>query len=348
MKTHISLLHASLIAALCGGLEQPLHAAQKAQQRQPEGLVAAQAQRQSEEAETEARRAEQQSRALTESAAKLSAEGGDIENLSKELSKIGPAVSSSMNTLNTFFKPARAESSRSLIILKDQADPKTQTDVEEDLTIMGRLLQKSLRDDSKQAMGITVYGGSYGGSFESSKAPRSMYLEGYGAIFTLGVNFPFMPAATAKEDAEPRDDKNAEWEEARRELHHPAESPTIFKWDQSFSSGVGAEEYDAQKVESLKNGLISALKNAVNIRKLKSDESVVIVVNGRSSATETKVVSSRGSGRASSNVKVVTPSNPDRRGTQMILRAKKSDLESFQKDKLSLEDLRKKVTISVN
>ncbi len=345
MKTHISLLHASLVAALCTGISQPLHAAQKAaQQQQAEELAAAQrAQSDAESLEKDARRKSEQAKELEETAAKLSAESSDLDNLNKELKKIGPSVASSMSTFNAFLKPARAETSRSLIVLKDQADARTQADVEEDLNIMSRILQKAFREDSKQAMGITLYS-----PFESSKSPRSMYLEGYGAIFMLSVNFPFMPAAAAKEETEPKEDKNAEWEEARRELHHPAESPTVFKWDQSFSAGVAAEEYDAQKVENLKNGLISALKNAVNIRKLKSDESVVIVVNGRSSASDTKVVTSRGSGRASSNVKIVTPSSPDRYGTQMILRARKSDLEAFQKDKLSLEDLRKKVTISVN
>ena len=351
MKIHIALSQPLLIAALCAGVSVPLHAAQKAVRRQQaEELAAAErAQSDAENAQGDAQRADEQAKELSEKAAKLSAESADLDNLSKELSKIGPAVSSSvassMNTLNAFLKPARAEGSRSLIILKDQADTKAQTDVEEDLNIMARILQKSLRDDSKQAMGITVYA-----PFESSKSARSMYLEGYGAIFTMNVNFPFLPAATAKEDSETREDKNAEWEETRRELHHPAESSTTWNWGQSYSysSGVGAEDYDAQKVENLKNGLISALKNAVNIRKLKSDESVVIVINGRSAAMDTKVVSNRGSGRTSSNIKIVTPSNPDRHGTQMILRAKKSDLEAFQKDKFSLEDLRKKVTISVN
>jgi hypothetical protein len=343
MKTPIPLIHASLITALCAGAVQPLDAASKAVQ-QPQAQQLAEAQRETEEAETEARRANAEADAA---AAKLSAESADLETLDQELKKIGPAVASSVassvNTLNGFFKPARADSPRSLIILKDQGDAKAQSDVEEDLNIMAHLLQKSFRDDSKQAMGITLYS-----PFESSKTPRSMYLEGYGAIFTLSVNFPFVPAAADKEEAEPKEDKNAEWEEMRRELHRPPESPTIWKWDQSYTAGVAAEEYDAQKVEDLKTALISALKNAVNIRKLKSDESVVIVVNGRSSAGDTKVVTSRGPGRASSNVKIVTPSSPDRHGTQLILRAKKSDLEAFQKDKLSMEELRKKVTISVN
>src|SRR5215471_11137421 len=286
MKTYSPLLHVSLITAVCAGAVQPLHAASKAVQ-EPQAQQLAVGQRQSaEEAEKEAQRANEE---VNAAAAKLSADSADLENLNKELKKIGPAVASSvassMNTLNAFLKPARAESPRSLIILKDQGDTKAQSDVEEDLNIMAHLLQKSFRDDSKQAMGITLYS-----PFESSKTPRSMYLEGYGAIFTLSVNFPFLPAATAKDEAEPKDDKNAEWEEMRRELHRPPEPSTMFKWDQSYTSGVAAEEYDAEKVENLKTGLISALKNAVNIRKLKSDESVVIVVNGRSSAGDTKVV----------------------------------------------------------
>src|SRR5215831_2092818 len=247
MKIHSPLLHALLITALCAGAAQPLHAAAKsAQQKQADEIAAAQ--RETAEAEKEAQRAKAEVDAAD---AKLSAESADLETLNQELKKIGPAVASSvassMNTLNGFFKPARADSPRSLIILKDQGDAKSQSDVEEDLNIMAHLLQKSFRDDSKQAMGITLYS-----PFESSKTPRSMYLEGYGAIFTLSVNFPFLPAATAKDEAEPKDDKNAEWEEMRRQLQRPPESPAILKWDQSYTSGVAAEEYDAQKVENLK------------------------------------------------------------------------------------------------
>jgi len=35
----------------------------------------------------------------------------------------------------------------------------------------------------------------------------------------------------------------------------------------------------------------------------------------------------------------------DSRGSRLILRARKSDIDSFQKDKLSLDDFRKKVTV---
>ena len=88
------------------------------------------------------------------------------------------------------------------------------------------------------------------------------------------------------------------------------------------------------------------MKNAVHIRKLKGDETVTIVVNGRGPVTEMKSNLRRASGTRSPNVWTTTRSTgEDSKGTKLIVRAKKSDIEAFQKDKTSLDDFRKKVTV---
>ena len=242
---------------------------------------------------------------------------------------------------------------RTLVIPRDGADPKSLSDMEEDLSVMSHIIDKaaSSRDEkSARAMGISIHG-----PLSSSAAPRTLYLDGYGALFFLNVNFPLLPPPTKKEDTQPKEETSTEWEDARRELFQPSsyssDLPRLFAVDQganafAFSTGGQPEEYDADKVEELKKSLITSLKNAVHIRKLKGDETVTIVVTGRGPVTEMKSNLRRTSGTRSPNVWTTTRSTGgDSKGTKLIVRAKKSDIEAFQKDKTSLDDFRKKVTV---
>jgi len=112
--------------------------------------------------------------------------------------------------------------------------------------------------------------------------------------------------------------------------------------------GGPAEEYDSDKVADLKRDLTTALKNAAHIRKLKSDESVTVIISGRSPGAESRVVRKVGGGGGGAGdrapVAIAKAAASDSRGTRLILRARKADVDAFQKDKLSLEDFRKKVT----
>ncbi len=250
-----------------------------------------------------------------------------------------------------------ASPSPSLVVPRKESDPKSMADTEEDLSVMSHILDKaaSTRDEKgTRAMGISVHG------YRSSAIPRSLYLEGYGALFFLNVNFPLLPPAARKDDSQPKEETNTEWENARRELFQPSsfssDLPKFYAFDTdgafAFSNGSAAEEYDADKVEDLKKNLVGALKNAVHIRKLGNDEMVTIIVSGRSPASDSKSTVRRSSSGTGHNPNVwVTPkisgSSNETKGTRLVLRAKKSDIESFQKDKLSLDDFRKQVTIMI-
>ena len=250
------------------------------------------------------------------------------------------------------------------MIPKDASDPKSLADTEEDMNVMAHILEKAAsprEERSAQAMGIFIHGPFSG----PAAAPQNLYIEGYGALFFLSVNYPLVaPPTPKKQEPEPKEETSSEWEDARRELYRPPET----RWDFNASGVMAlprtpAEEYDAGKVETLKKDLISALKNAAHIRKLKSDESVTVVVTGRGPAAQMKVVSSHNPGsepkpfpkeskpvpKAATGSRTIparalrTPSEAP--GTKLILRAKKSDIESFQKDKLNFDDFRKKVTL---
>jgi len=250
---------------------------------------------------------------------------------------------------------------RTLVIPKDPSDAKNLAETEEDLNVMARILEKAARtrdDRNKSAMGIFIHS-----PFSGPVLPQNLYIEGYGALFLLNVNYPLVPPPVAKkEEAEPKEDTSSEWEEARRELYRPPQSGFDYKFDYkapgvSAQTGAPAEKYDPDKVEALKKDLTIALKNAAHIRRLKSDETVTLVVSGRAGAIEAKVAASPSSppepkaatrkpipGRPAAGA-WSTRARSEAQGAKLILRAKKSDIDAFQKDKFSLDDFRKKVNL---
>jgi hypothetical protein len=261
---------------------------------------------------------------------------------------------------------AASSASHSLVILKDGSDSKTIEECEEDLNVMARILDKTTSrrtEKGHNAMGIVVHAGVFG----ESSAPRNLYIDGYGALFFLNVNYPLVAPPAKRTEPEAKEDTNSEWEATRRELSQPSASGfsyNLVPQPSPFGSSP-SEEYDAEKVEDLKEALTAALKNATHIRKLKSDETVTVVVTGRSGGPEPKVVTKKissstggggGGGVSGSGGSVYTDRLagvirkapvPDSRGSKLILRAKKSDLEAVQKIELTPEEFRKKVSIQV-
>ena len=234
---------------------------------------------------------------------------------------------------------------RSLVILKDETTAKNLAETEEDLNVMARILEKATsghEDRTGRAMGIFVHSGMQG----AASAPRNLYVEGYGALFFLNVNYPLVNTTAKPAEGESKEDANSDWEEARRELSEPASQNFTINLNQVQVGGAPAEEYDADKVEKLKTDLIAALKNASHIRRLKSDENVTVVVTGRGAGAESRTVSRRNA-RGHSTMAVVGRSIGESAGARLILRVRKSEVEALQKDKTSLEDFRKKVALMV-
>src|SRR5688572_19588125 len=77
----------------------------------------------------------------------------------------------------------RSKGGRSLIIQSSDTDPKTYANIEEDLSVMYRILSKARKQDEGGFRLESFLSGSSGSSV------KSMYLEGYGAVFMLNVRF---------------------------------------------------------------------------------------------------------------------------------------------------------------
>ncbi|HWQ92474.1 MAG TPA: hypothetical protein VN673_12450 [Clostridia bacterium] len=235
---------------------------------------------------------------------------------------------------------------RTIIITRDTADRKALADVEEDLNVMGRVLEKAVNprpDHERLAMGIVTREGLFG----APAGPRNLYLEGYGALFFLNVNFPLVAPPVQQTEAEDKEETSSEWENARRELYNAPTPGLNLDLPGFLSMGEGApEEYDAGKVESLKDDLIGALKNAAHIRRLKPDETVTVVVTGRNVSGQTRIVTRRNQAAAGTFHFSTRGANEGPR-TRMILRASKADIEKFQKGKTDPEQFRERVSVTI-
>jgi hypothetical protein len=243
------------------------------------------------------------------------------------------------------FGSGAKSSSRSLAIQTSDVDREKVDAIEEDLSVMARILQKaarSLRDDDRfSSMGLDLDSSLFG----SASGARNIYLEGHGALFLLRVEYPLVGPRENAEPA-PKEAPPSVWDETREEVLGVDRNT---EQDPGFTVRRGrTEPYDEAKVEGLKTALLDSLKNASNIRFLGSEEFITLVVQGGD------VASAGGNGRTEVRVRKEKGGNNEtvttRRSTQkgesiMTLRVKKSDVDAYAAGKLDSEGFRQRATI---
>jgi hypothetical protein len=196
-------------------------------------------------------------------------------------------------------------------------------------------------EEKRVAMGIEVDSALFG----SSSGARNIYLEGYGALFLLGVRFPLVAPPDKAEEAIAKDPVSSEWATATEEYLRAGRN--AFWSDEDFDrarwKGLDrqvTEEYDADKVEELQTALLEALKNATHIRVLKPDDHVTVVIQGAESLRPEKAGGHPG---GTGRVAAGNRANSNRGETMMTVSVKKSDVDVFAKGNLDLAGFRKKV-----
>lgn len=226
-----------------------------------------------------------------------------------------------------------------LVIRSKALDPKAQANLNEDLTVMRRVLEKALNENASEeartltAMGIDVFYSPVGNSM------KSLYLEGYGALFFLDVNYPLVAAAKA-EDKTKSTGNSSEWEAAKKDVFgQPSEE-----------DAEASEPFNTEKVAKLQERLVKALKNASNIRALKSSETVTICVVGGSNGGlvqhHTVVTGPEKGTRTIRNIQWNATASSSQNRTILTLSATKSDIEAYAQGKLNTEEFTKKATIN--
>lgn len=225
----------------------------------------------------------------------------------------------------------RPSSSRALVVHTGQAEAKSQSGLEEDLAVMSHLLDKALEDvpgaqrKENRAMGIDVF-------FSPGASPvRSLYVDGYGALFFLKVQFPLL--APVEKHLEEKVNPDSAWEEARQELYgqHQGNGP-----------GEPGEEFNQEKVDKLRETLVETMKNASNIRGLKAEDFVTICVSGgTSSGGRVRKIRTTSPDNVGSHIELTTAAESAASRSFLTLRARKSDIDHLAKGQLTLSDFQK-------
>jgi len=247
-----------------------------------------------------------------------------------------------------------------LVILNSDADPKEQANLEEDLAVMSHILNKTFEEkvgaDQARgtAMGIAVALGSGSISF------RSLYLEGYGAVFFINAGFPLLPPPAKPEAQHEKPAADSAWDQARQELYGHRTGELTGEWD-AWDQPVSAPapEYSQTKVDNLKEAILGALRESANIRGLKSEDSVTVCVIGGAKdgvalfkrspdfapfgGSLYGAGSSSGTGMGTFSSSAGGGASP---GTIMTIRVKKSDAEAFAKGKITLDEFRKRARLA--
>ena len=190
-----------------------------------------------------------------------------------------------------------------------------------DLNIMCRIFDKELKvsDQFRGLYDLAMFSDSFEDLFnqrhffgQESRRTKGIYLDGYGALFLIEVNFPLSaPPQAEEQEKQIEEGVDPVWIQAEQELYSPE------KLEKKEKETDPTKEYTAEKIEDLKRKLVKTLKHTANMKSLKADESVIISVKGRhSAASPTKV---------------------------LIIRANKSDLDAFAKGELDFDKFVEKV-----
>lgn len=220
-----------------------------------------------------------------------------VDEIKRATGHVGRAMSSMRFGLSG---PA---ASRLLVIpgSGERKAPISQTRAE--LAIMSRLLTKAANPESNARANFRF---DFGGvSFGEHRELDALYLDGYGAVFLIDVDYPLVAppklAATTGKDTNATD---AAWEAARREVTGvPAPGERGRSGVRTFTlgnlqagmgrygfgggtaGGGGAPpevEYQADRVKQLTDRLIGALRHASNIKSMSPTDKLVVHVHGQS------------------------------------------------------------------
>jgi hypothetical protein len=233
----------------------------------------------------------------------------------------------------------------SVVVRSSPTEAGTVSRTQEDLSVMQRILTKALerevgREGRDAAMGIVL------SALPGSRNPQTLYLEGYGALFFLNVKFPLVAPPTKTEEKAERP-TDTTWEETKRELYG-ARSPKVHIF--SAPGSDNPPEYNAEQVDGLKKELLEALKNATNIRDVKPDESItVVVVGGRTAGTlrvKRAVKNLSNNMRRADTFALADDSRPSGRESTLTIRVKKADVDAFAQGNMDFEQFQKRAAVA--
>lgn len=196
---------------------------------------------------------------------------------------------------------ANPDPGNGMVICSSERSQKEIDEISEDLNVFSFLIQRALQrtvgdktTDYRLGVPMLLRG--------EHRMIDASYLEGYGVLVKIHVPFPVASSGQPIEK-KPEGASQSEWEKARAAIFGNPADPT------NDENGSGEPvRYDEKVVNSLKDNLMGALRNASNLRHVNA------------AAGETITVAIMGANNSGSN-----------RGTVLTMRVKKSDLDNLVK-----------------
>jgi hypothetical protein len=157
-----------------------------------------------------------------------------------------------------------------LVIPSSPVDPQAIVEIREDMQVMVHILCEML-SEPRMILGMLYdYGDIFG---RSDRGTRAFYLEGYGALFVMEVDFPFSFPSEAGPEEAPEQEADPVWQRARQRLRSPGQR-------RAYGQAPG----DVMSFEQFKEDLIKTLKHAANIRHIDPNENVILTIISQDTA----------------------------------------------------------------
>jgi len=234
-----------------------------------------------------------------------------------------------------------------LVVPGPDLKPEMLAGLTEDMTVMCRIFDKALAPGGRST-GTTLYTGRAGALsqwfLKQTGRTRGLYVDGYGAVFFVGVDFPLVAPPQQNEPAKAQDATDRVWSQAVDELRGRQD---VHATDKTWPA------YDPQKVDTLKATLIKTLRHAANLRLGPQDQVTVVAGSQNQSSTaavqqQLRHLYQRSAGRRPTP----TPSNANRPdnpaadpAATLVLRVAKADLDALAAGKLTAEEFSPKVAV---
>ena len=186
----------------------------------------------------------------------------DLTNQNYSPKRVGPAP-----------MLGRTGSRKVLVIPDTDVKPEELDALTQDLLVMSHILDKRFKEPRTIKGVFTDFGDFFG---RDNRSTEAIYMQGYGALFLMEVNFAFSPPLKPEEqkDEETAEQVDPTWQRARQQIFSPRNPRPGMP---GFSGqGPGLVEFD-----QLKGELIETLKHAANIRNLRPDEWIIVTVIGQ-------------------------------------------------------------------
>ncbi|MFH1883291.1 MAG: hypothetical protein ABIL62_11330, partial [Planctomycetota bacterium] len=191
----------------------------------------------------------------------------DLTNQNYSPRRIGPAP-----------MLGRTGSRKVLVIPNTDVKVEDLVEITQDLQVMSHIFDERFKQPRLvrgRLVGevFTDFGDFFG---RDSRETEAIYIQGYGTLFLMEVNFTFTPPPKSQEqeDEETAEDVDPTWQRAKQKIFSP-------RGLGGGSEFVSEERYNVEKIDQLKTELIKTLKHAANIRNLKPDEWIILTVIGQ-------------------------------------------------------------------